>query len=100
MNRSDEKIVCRTPTPGKGSTRFPKWKYEAVRAAILSTLREEGDVYFRDLPEKAGARLRPQDRTDLGSVAWHVTTVKLHMETIGEIKRSPEKGRQQLVRAR
>lgn len=30
-------------------------------------------------------------------LAWHVTTVKLHMETEGALERLSNKGRQQLV---
>jgi len=42
MTRGDEKILCRTPAPGKAPTRIPKWKYDAARAAILKVLQREG----------------------------------------------------------
>ncbi|MHA7873096.1 MAG: hypothetical protein ACX939_12155 [Hyphococcus sp.] len=35
--------------------------------------------FFSELPEKAAARLSGDDRAALGSLAWHVTTVKLDM---------------------
>lgn len=99
MTRDTEKVLCKTPTPGKASTRIPKWKYDAVRDAIISVLREEGEAYFTDLPEKAAARIGEKDRADIGSMAWHVTTVKLHMETEGELRRLLGKGRQRLALA-
>ena len=98
MAGSEEKIVCKTPTPGKTPTRIPKWKYDAVRDAVLAVLDSEGSAYFTDLLEKIGGMLDSQTRKELGSLAWHVTTVKLHMEAIGEIKRLPGKGRQQIAR--
>ena len=98
MADNEEKVECQTPTPGKASTRIPKWKYDAVRGAVLAVLEKDEAVFFTDLPEKVGALLDSQTRKELGSLAWHVTTVKLHMETIGEIKRLPVKGRQQIAR--
>jgi len=35
---TNPKVICRTPTPGKKSIRIDKWKYDAVRAAILETV--------------------------------------------------------------
>ncbi len=99
MTRDEEKILCKTPTPGKAPTRIPKWKFDVVRAAILTLVGREGEVYFTDLPEKVGALLDAAARAELGSLAWHVTTVKLHMETVGEIRRVPGKGRQRIARA-
>lgn len=97
MTRDNEKVLCKTPTPGRAPTRIPKWKYDAVRAAILNVLESEEEVYFADLPEKTGALLDATMRSELGSLAWHVTTVKLHMETQGEIRRAPGKGRQRIL---
>ncbi|MEM9617387.1 MAG: hypothetical protein AAF936_05445 [Pseudomonadota bacterium] len=99
MKRSMETVRCETPTPGKAPTNIPKWKYEIVRDAIVATLEEEQEVYFADLPEKVGERLNSKDKADLGSIAWHVTTVKLHMETKGLLRRLPGKGRQRLALA-
>ena len=96
MTRSSETIICKTPTPGKSPTRIPKWKYDAVRAAIVKLLSLEGEIYFSELPEKVAATLDGETKAALGSIAWHVTTVKLHMETEGEIRRMPGKGRQRI----
>ncbi len=99
MTRDTEKIPCKTPTPGKAPTRIPKWKYDIIRNAITAILREEREVYFADLPEKTAARISDEDRKDIGSMAWHVTSIKLHMETEGELRRLPGKGRQRLALA-
>lgn len=97
MKRSTETILCETPTPGKAPTNIPKWKYEVVRDAIIAILEEEQEVYFADLSEKVGERLTSEDKADLGSVAWHATSVKLHMETKGLLRRLPGKSRQRLA---
>lgn len=99
MTRNAEKVLCKTPTPGKTPTRIPKWKYDIIRDAIIAILRDEEEIYFTDLPEKASARISDENRKDIGSMAWHVTTVKLHMETEGELRRLPGKGRQRLALA-
>lgn len=99
MTHNDEKILCKTPTPGKAPTRIPKWKFNAVRAAILKLLDQEPEIFFAELPDKVGDMLDQEAKNALGSLAWHVTTVKLHMETEGEIRRIPGKGRQRITGA-
>ncbi len=88
--RDSDRIVCRSPAPGRtGVTSIPKWKYRAVRRAILDVLEEAGPVGlpFAKLPNAVRARLRPEAIDRLGSVNWHVTTVKLELEVAGEIAR-------------
>lgn len=97
MNHGTETILCETPTSGKAPTRIPKWKYDVVRDAIIAVLTEEQEIFFTDLSEKVSARLSNEDKAHLGSIAWHVTTVKLHMETKGALQRLPGKGRQRLA---
>lgn len=94
-------IECETPTPGKKGTRIPKWKYDAVRAAILKVVpsRQEG-VAFRELPGLVAGTLSATDRRDLGSVTWHTVTVKLQLEVSGEIERVPGATPQRLRRCR
>ena len=99
MTHNDEKILCKTPTPGKAPTRIPKWKFDAVRAAILKLLGQEQEIFFAELPDKVGGVLGHEAKKELGSLTWHVTTVKLHMETEGEIRRVPGKGRQRITAA-
>ncbi len=83
----DDRVACRTPNPGKpGQTRIPRWKFDAVREAILDEL-AEGPVLFGNLTERVRDRLDDSVRKRIGSVGWHVATVKLELEVRGEIRR-------------
>lgn len=83
-----DRVLCLTPTPGKRPTTVPRWKFEAVRRAILEVFARHPDgVEFKVLPELVREALPEGERKDLGSIAWHVTTVKLHLEVEGEIER-------------
>jgi len=85
-----ETVACRTPTAGKaGVTRIPKWKYDCVRRAILDCLEESetGQIKFMDLPDAVHDQLTSNQLAKLGSIGWHVTTVKLNMEVEGELQR-------------
>ena len=93
-----EKVACRTPAEGRsGVTRIPKWKFDAVRAAILSAL-GDGDMAFSDLNAGVRQHLSEEDYHRLGSLGWHVTTVKLEMEVRGEIERLDGSGPQRIRR--
>lgn len=86
----EERIYCQTPTPGKKGTSILLWKYNAVRAAIRKSLgRSRTGVLFSDLPELVDAALPADQKMQLGSLLWYVTTVKLHLETTGEVERVP-----------
>jgi hypothetical protein len=99
MPGTDAKILCRTPTPGKAGTRIDRWKYDAVRRAILKVVPRGGDgVAFRDLPRLVGRALPAAERRRLGSVSWYTTTVKLDLEVRGEIARVPGARPQRLQR--
>lgn len=95
----EDKIACYTPTKGReGETRIPRWKYDCVRRAILNILdeAEDGQVLFKDLAENVGEVLTSNQLAKLGSLGWHVTTVKLNMEVDGELERVPRKTPQTL----
>ena len=79
-----------------GVTNIPKWKFDTIRVAILDICAEE--TLFKHLPAKVGERLSDEDRANLGSLGWHVTTVKLELEVRGEIARVPGKGPQKIIR--
>ena len=102
MTAKDEKdgrIACYTPTKGRdGATRIPRWKYDCVRRAILDVLddSEEGQVAFKDLAQQVKTHLTSNQLAKLGSLGWHVTTVKLNMEVDGELERVPRKTPQTL----
>ena len=96
---SEERVVCRTPSVGRtGTTRIPKWKFDAVREAILQVL-ADGDVPFSELTDRTDAKLAADDRARMGSIGWHVTTVKLELEVRGEIRRLARPGKQILALA-
>lgn len=97
---AEERVVCRTPTPGKtGTTAIPKWKYDLLARHILDILREAGPngVAFKDLKGLLHPRLTEDERAKLGSLGWHATSVKLELETAGALVRLPKVTPQQMV---
>ena len=71
---SEERVVCRTPSVGRvGTTRIPKWKFDAVREAVLQ-VPADGEVPFSELTERTGGRLAEDDWARLGSIGWRLTT--------------------------
>jgi len=87
---TDEKILCKTPTPNKKPVKIDKWKYDAVRNAILQIVPKMGEgegVVFKELSGEVAKRLTEDERENLGSVNWFTTCVKLDMELKGELKR-------------
>jgi len=96
---ADQKVLCETPTPGRKPTRIHRWKYDLVRKAVLAVIPKRGEgVLFKELPALVGARLSADERERLGSLGWYTTTVKLHLEVIGELQRCPGAGPQRLLR--
>jgi hypothetical protein len=90
MPAPEEKILCLTPTPGKQGTRIDLWKYETLRQAIRRAVpKNKTGVEFVKLPDLARSFLSAAELKKIGSLTWHVTTVKLHLEVIGEIERIP-----------
>ena len=99
MAKTAEKVVCATPTPGKQPTRIDKWKYDRLRKEILRILPARGEgVPFRELPRLVAEKLTAEERAQVGSIMWYVTTVKLDMETKGEIERVADVTPQRLRR--
>lgn len=94
-----ERTECRNPVAGRAPVRIPTWKYEAVRRAILAAVpRGQPGTEFRALPGLVAQALSAGERGRLGSVSWHTTVVKLHMEALGELERLPGGGPQRLIR--
>ena len=97
--KSNEKVICETPTPGKKAKRIERWKYEAVRKAILAALPRRGEgILFQALPGLVESRLAADERARLGSVNWYTATVKLALEVRGEIVRVAGSAPQRLLR--
>ena len=93
---SEETVLCRTPNPDRpGTTRIPRWKFDLLRTAVLDLL-QGGEVRFSDLSGLVKRGLGASDLNNLGSITWHVTTVKLELEVRGEIERVPGSGPQRL----
>lgn len=100
MSQDGERVLCQTPTPGKQATRIPRWKYEAVRRAILEAMEASADgMPFKDLPREVARFLSDEERERLGSVSWYTTVVKLDLEVKGELERVPGARPQRLHRA-
>ena len=96
---TEDKVLCQTPTPGKQPTRIARWKYNAVRSAILAVVpADETGVKFSQLPMLVEDQLSPGDLERLGSVSWYTITVKLDLEVKGEIERLPDSKPQRLRR--
>jgi hypothetical protein len=94
-----DKVLCQTPTPGKQPTRIDRWKYEAVRQAILKVVPRRGDgMPFSELSEKVKSALPAKQLAELGSVSWYTTTVKLDLEVRGNLYRVEGARPQRLLR--
>lgn len=90
ISPNEEKILCLTPTPGKQGTRIDRWKYETLRRAIRRAVsKNKTGVEFMRLAELTRPFLSDDELQKIGSLMWYVTTVKLHLEVIGEIERVP-----------
>jgi hypothetical protein len=81
-----KRIMTQRPDPEKAGTNIARAKYNVIRSEILRTIRERGEITFRDLGRTVRDQL--QDRFD-GSVSWNVTTVKLDLEARGLMERKP-----------
>jgi len=89
------KETIRTLHPDKKQgVNISKEKYEIIRKAIISALKQNKEMPFMKL---ARAVEKEMNGNFDGSVTWYVTTVKLDMEARGEVKRVPH-SRPQLVK--
>jgi hypothetical protein len=101
MPNVEARVVCRTPTPGKRSTNIPKWKYDAIRKAIVRAVPKAGDgIPFRDLAGLVETNLTDDHRRRMGSIPWYTVTVKLEMEVSGELRRVEGSNPQRLLRTK
>jgi hypothetical protein len=83
---SEEKILTLHPA-GKEGVNILKRRYDYIREFILQTIKEEGEISYKDLNDMAEKAL--SDSFD-GSVAWYIVTVKLDLEARGVIERVPK----------
>ncbi|MFK8014198.1 MAG: hypothetical protein AB8G17_01990 [Gammaproteobacteria bacterium] len=98
---TEPRTVCHTPTPGKQPTTIPTWKYQAIHAAIVQIVpASEPGIVAKDLPEMVADLLSAEIKAELGSIAWHTTTVKFNMEVDGELARVENARPQRLILSR
>ena len=91
---AEARVGCRTPNPDKpGVTNIVAWKFDCIRTAILDEL-AQADVAWGDLTERVRAWLTPDQLARMGSLGWHVISVKLELEVRGEIARLGGSGAQ------
>ena len=81
----EERILTRHPA-GKKGVNILLSRYEQIRNYILDTIREQGEITFSDLADKAVDDL--SESFD-GKVLWYITTVKLDLEARDLIERIP-----------
>jgi len=99
MSQGENRVQTRHPDPTKSMPAIDRWKYEAVRQAILTAVPKTGEgLPFKELPGRVRDLLAPESLADLGSVSWYTTTVKLDLEARGEVKRVSGSGPQRLLR--
>ena len=88
-----DKIQTLHPQKKQG-VNISRYKYEIIRKAILSTLRQHKELTFTKLTRAVEKEVNGNFD---GSVMWYVTTVKLDLEARGDVKRVPN-SRPQLVK--
>ncbi len=97
---TEDRTPCRTPN-ADGVTNIPTWKFEAIRIAILAAVDDAGPegLPFSKVAPEVKARLSGDQLSELGSVGWHATLVKLELEVRGEIARVSGVSPQRIVRS-
>ena len=99
MKKTEKKVACLTPTPGKQPTRIAEWKYNTIRTAILGIIPAKGPgIEFKLLAGLIGKHLSSEIVSQIGSLPWYTTTVKLDMEVRGELQRIAGSRPQRLLR--
>lgn len=87
-----EKFLTLHPE-GKKGVNIDQKKYEMVREAILSAVKEHEVISFTNLMEEVGRRV---DDSFEGSIAWYTTSVKLDLEARDALERIPGRSPQQI----
>ena len=90
----EERIMTQHPEKKKG-VNIRRDKYEQVRGAIESALKEDGPQSFQALNEAVNQKLAGNFD---GSTSWYYTTVKLDLEARGVIICERKSGQPQMIR--
>jgi hypothetical protein len=82
-------VPCFAPGQSLEKARLPRWKYDAVRRAVMRVTIGAGGrgATLAELIAEAPRHLTPAELGALGSLVWHVTAVKLDLEARGELMR-------------
>lgn len=86
MATSEERIETLHPQ-GKKGVNIRKHKYDTIREYLLKIIKEEGQITYQDLNDRA---VRDLESSFDGRVNWYVVTVKLDLEARGIIERIPK----------
>jgi len=80
-------VPCRAPDREEPRL-VEAWKFERIRAAILSVVPDNDiGIMYKQLTSMVRANLSSEERTRIGKLHWHTTTVKLELELRGEVVR-------------
>jgi Family of unknown function (DUF6958) len=88
----EDQILTQHPQ-GRRGVSMSKAKYDMVRETILGLIRDYGEISSTELLMRC-EQLRADSIKD--SLSWHVTRVKLDLESRGEIERVPEASPQKI----
>ena len=88
----EDQIFTQHPQ-GRRGVSMSKAKYDMVRETILGLIRDYGEISSTELLMRC-EQLRADSIKD--SLSWHVTRVKLDLESRGEIERVPEASPQKI----
>lgn len=80
---------------GKEGVNIDQQKYALIKAAILASIDQTGEILFQDLPAAVETNLAGEFD---GSIGWYSTTVKLDLEARGLIERVSDQTPQVLRR--
>ena len=75
-------VYTEHPDPAKKGVNINRDKYEVIHEAIVETMKGAGPVSLKAMT--TGVKNKLAGTFD-GSVGWYVTTVKLDMESKGEL---------------
>lgn len=89
---ADDAVIITMHPEGKEGAEMTKMAYDMVKAAILESVAEYGEITFQDLIGEVDDKV-DADSLDK-SVRWYVTQVKLDLEAREVIERVPDKSPQ------
>jgi hypothetical protein len=87
MAAKEIKRILTLHPQGKKGVNILKRRYDLIREYILKTIKEEVEITYQDLSERAAADL--SDSFD-GKVVWYIVSVKLDLEARQIIERIPK----------